>query len=316
MGKLKNYNHQLGNTHNLQYSHEKFLELHKQGLNDTEISRILGCSHATIAQKRRKFKLKSNFIYKSKIDIKILKELYDLNKNDKEIGEYFNVNNRWISEKRNQLNLKPKFKYNVNISLGELTYEEEQVLIGTVLGDGSLSKWSKDSKVGGTRCSITHGFLQKNYLFWKYEKLKRFCNSKPKYSKRYHKIKKKFYENYSFQLRSDTSLNKYRDLFYKNNIKTITLQLLEKIDPLALAVWFMDDGARGTMGGYYLCTNCFSEIELNLIIDYFKSKWNLDCTIHNNKDNRRVLYINKKSGIVFKSLIEEYIHPDLKYKLH
>jgi len=312
MGKLANYDFLKGNSYSLVYSNDEFLELYNQGLNDTEISRIIGCNHVTIHKKREKLGLKPNFKYKSKIDIEKFKILHSQGKNDREIAEHFDLNSRWIGDKRRELKLPKNYDLNINRTEGSLSYDEEQVLIGTVLGDTYLRK---EFENGGTGGMFAHSLKQKQYALWKGSVLKRFVSRITERSQ-FHKVAKKTYFNIQIHFKTDTILNKYHKLFYNNKKKVIYQELLNILEPLGLAVWFMDDGMKGTKGGYYLCTNCFSENEINLIIGYFKQKWNLDCSIHRNLDNLRLLYIKKNSAISFKNLIKNHIHEELKYKLH
>ena len=68
-----------------------------------------------------------------------------------------------------------------------LTKEENDILIGPLLGDGCL-------RIMG-RCkfpafSVSHSEKQKDYVFWKYEKLKRWVKTPPWQEDRiYHKDK-------------------------------------------------------------------------------------------------------------------------------
>ncbi len=57
-----------------------------------------------------------------------------------------------------------------------LTKEEWDILVGSLLGDGCLRIMGR-SKVPAF--SVSHGENQKAYVFWKYEKLKRWVNTPP-----------------------------------------------------------------------------------------------------------------------------------------
>lgn len=74
----------------------------------------------------------------------------------------------------------------------------------------------------------------------------------------------------------------------------------------------MDDGNKATTGGYILATNCFTSEELKIFQEFLLNKFNLDTTIH--KGNK--IYIRKKSGEIFKKLVNPFIIDSMKYKLH
>lgn len=315
MGKLENYDFLKGNTFSLKFSDDEFLKWYKKGLNDTEIAKKLNCNHVTIHKKRQKYNLPKNFKYKSKIVISTLKDMYNQGKSDVEIAKVFNLNSKWIGDKRRELNLPTKYDKRINRTLGTLSFEEEQTLIGTVLGDTHLRK---EFENGGTGGMFAHSDKQKEYCYWKYDILKRFCLKEPIFKSQYHKIRKKTYYKYIVNFKVDTIFNEYYNLFYKNKIKVINNDLLNKLEPLGLAVWFMDDGYKQkSSGGYALSTNCFSQNEIELIQSLLLNKWGIYTSIHNkNVKNRRILYIKKKTAYKFKDLIEKYIHPTLLYKLH
>ena len=73
----------------------------------------------------------------------------------------------------------------------------------------------------------------------------------------------------------------------------------------------MDDGYKNHHG-YLLATNCFSEEDLELIIEFFEKNHNIRPHIH----TENVLYISAKDRDAFTKIIHPYIQPELKYKLH
>lgn len=138
----------------------------------------------------------------------------------------------------------PKGKGNtVGSSSSRLTYEymnkrERSIVIGTVLGDGYLQR----TGVKNARLRLEHGVGQKEYIFWKWQELKRYLQSKPKYLARVNPIWKKEYFYYRCQSHSSPEFGKLQALFYGNADKQIPQTINKLLDSLALAVWFMDDG--------------------------------------------------------------------------
>lgn len=73
----------------------------------------------------------------------------------------------------------------------------------------------------------------------------------------------------------------------------------------------MDDGYKED-SGYCISTNCFKESDLQLIKQYFLTKWQITINIRKN----HVIYIPCKYRNKFTSIIKPFIHSDCLYKLH
>lgn len=285
---------------------EKFLQLYKEGLDDSKIGRILGVNNITIKDWRESFNLESNFQYKRKFDTNKFMELYNSGKNYREISEILNVSDSTINEYAISLNLKPNTKVNKIVP----TYEEEQIILGTLLGDATMRKTGKTDK-SNAQISFAHSLKQENYCKWKETKLKRFVSSS-NYHEEYDKRTNKIYSSYYVYLKASTYFTSIYDKFYKSDrVKYINKEILNKIDALGLAIWFMDDGYKETHG-YKISTNCFSDQDLLIIKEFFISKFNIEINSH--KDH--TIYISAKYKDLFTNLIKPYIHSDCLYKLH
>jgi LAGLIDADG DNA endonuclease family len=110
-------------------------------------------------------------------------------------------------------------------------------------------------------------------------------------------------------------------MFYKFNaienkfIKIIPFNIEEYLTPLALAVWFMDDGSK--LGkGVKIATNCFTIKELTFLCNILNKKYNLTVSIQSGGKNKGyTLYINKNSMPTFSKLVKPLMLPSLYYKL-
>ena len=97
--------------------------------------------------------------------------------------------------------------------------------------------------------------------------------------------------------------------------KIIPLNIETYLTPLALAIWFMDDGFR-LQKGAKIATNCFTFKELQFICEILYKKYNLITTIHlGGKNKGYTIYINSKSMYLFSKLVKPFILPSLYYKL-
>lgn len=282
---------------------KEFLELYNAGLDDSKIGRILNVNHVTIKNVRERLNLPSIFKYKRKFSEEKYLEYYKEGKNDAEISKLLNVSKSALQEYRSKLGLKHNCNIYDNVSLN---YDQEQVLIGTLFGDAHLTRVYKN-----TSGEFVHCKNQKEYCFWKYEKLKDFC-ALPKDSCQAHYITKKVYYKVICRILTNPVFNFYYDLSYKNRIKYISRELLYKLDGLGIATWFMDDGYKQkSSGSYSIATNGFSDLDRSIIIEFFKNKFNIKVTSHKSG----IIYIYKQSALTFKKLIEPYIIESMKYKL-
>jgi hypothetical protein len=200
---------------------------------------------------------------------------------------------------------KLSFKTNTakKTEINELTKE---VLFGTLLGDANLHLKKNQKNAFG---KIEHCLKQLKYLEYKYEFLKSLSNEIKNIS-RFDKRTEKTYHSVYFTMPSDQTLTEFYNMFYKFGKKTIP-EDLSLLTPLAIAIWFMDDGYK-SKNGYYLSTNSFSSEDVNRIRKYLFNKYDIESSI--DKENK--IYIFSKSINCFNKLISEYIIEEMKYKLH
>jgi hypothetical protein len=146
-----------------------------------------------------------------------------------------------------------------------------------------------------------------------------YCgNTKPKLQIR---IRQKGKVNYHYRINSYTfsSFNWIHEMFYKlidkRYIKIVPLNIGEYLTPLALAIWFMDDGS--SLGkGARIATNCFTLEEVNFLCNVLKSKYNINATPNKcGKDKGYILYIHVNSMNIFTKIVKPYLLPSLYYKL-
>ena len=108
-------------------------------------------------------------------------------------------------------------------------------------------------------------------------------------------------------------LTEFYSKFYVGKVKIVPLDL-SLLTPLALAHWVMQDGARGTSKGLYLCTDSFTLAEVQRLSQYLSNKYDIKCSIHKSGGNYRI-YILAKSVEIVKILILPFMHKSMTYKL-
>jgi hypothetical protein len=187
-------------------------------------------------------------------------------------------------------------------TVGSLTQLQKSLIIGTLLGDGYLRKLKgrKDAFL-----EVNHSIRAKDYVDWKYSVLKSIAGGVPK--SRHgngHRIAYRFYT------RQHPELSQMHELFYESGKKRIPdIQL----DPVSLAVWFMDDGSRCRDRDVYLNTQQFNFSDQEKLRRMLKSL-GLGTTINKDKSYYRIRFL-KDSIKKFNQLISEYIIPSMRYKL-
>lgn len=151
----------------------------------------------------------------------------------------------------------------------------KQVLLGSLLGDGCLPN---DVTSKNVRYSEHHCLKQKNYLSWKRKILaKEFRFGKSSYSEG-RKI---------VGIRScvDPRLTIIRTIFYPNNKRIVTNEVLRQMGPLALAVWYCDDGTYHWQTHSCKIYSSFPYGEHLLIQRCFKNKWNIESKTYKSREN-------------------------------
>lgn len=192
-------------------------------------------------------------------------------------------------------------------ALGEkvlITSQVEQLIIGTVLGDASLTMQSKNP-----RLSVGHREQDIEYLRWKYDILKVAGL-----------IKGPIYHGQMAQFGTVSSphLWKYRNLFYKEGHRVLSKQALNMLTPFSLAIWYMDNGTFFKRSRHSatlrISTERFSEKENCLAAAILEKKFEFHFRVHRHK-RQWVLQMSDGNNVFnFLNIVKPYIHPVMAYK--
>ena len=188
-------------------------------------------------------------------------------------------------------------------TVGSLTQLQRSIIIGSLLGDGYLRI------VPGRKAAlleINHAFSQKRYVDWKYNMLVSLCRSAPK--ARANNGKKIAYR---FSTRQHQELTDLYKLFYRNGKKLIPSNLC--LDPIMLAVWFMDDGSKCRDSDVYLNTQQFTMENQVKLLEYL-NKLDLKASLNKDKDYYRIRFISSSIDKL-KELVGQNIVPSMYYKI-
>jgi len=185
---------------------------------------------------------------------------------------------------------------------GSLTQLQKSFIIGTLLGDGYIRQ-AKGRK--NAFLEVNHSITQKEYVEWKYNILKNLTRSGPK-SRNGNGTR----IAYRFFTRQHPEFTKIMDLFYKDRKKCIPNL---KLDPMMVAVWFMDDGSRCNKENVYLNTQQFSKEDQYKLLESLK-EIGLEGTLNKDKEYYRIRFKTSSIPKLF-GIIKEFIIPSMKYKI-
>lgn len=211
-----------------------------------------------------------------------------------------------------------------------ISEETKQIIIGSLLGDGCICK------TGDFR--EKHSLAQEQYLKWKAEKLGHIIADVSRYDaldKRNGEIS----SGYLLRTITHTYLLDMEKKFYIRNdlndrVKIIPEDIANYLNPLVLAIWFMDDGYtdwgyrngtkphKNSLPSCFLCTDCFQPEEIFNLIIAIKKIFNINAQIymHTKSSNRSPSKIRIKFNTIesqkFIKIISEHMQKELLYKIN
>lgn len=199
-----------------------------------------------------------------------------------------------------------------------LSDQQWEVVLGSLLGDGCLAApVRKDSE--SARFRMGHGVKQAEYLDWKISLLENVAHSRSVNERG------DVFVDFTplaelYELRSAVYLGDGKKFLSEDYVKALT--------PLALAIWFMDDGSftvrskglqRRTIGGsgrVEICVEAMSEGSRLRLRDYLHDEYGLDVRLRRaGKAGKSVLVFSTAASEKFQNLIAPYVHPSMAYKL-
>jgi recombination protein RecA len=196
----------------------------------------------------------------------------------------------------------------------EFSSHQIDVIIGSLLGDARL-----ECRSIGVRSPITarfrvhHGLKQKEYLLWKYNVLKEFVKKEPA-EITWVNPKRNLHEvSWYFHTKSMQELGTLYHYFYKNGIKILPENIFEILNPVMIAVWFMDDGSN-TKESFTLNTHSLEKKDQVRIVNYLRESFGINATIVKDRTKLKIS-IGKYDYKKFSAVVEPYIIPSMIYKI-
>lgn len=197
----------------------------------------------------------------------------------------------------------------------KISKEQKSLLIGLLLGDGTITN-HPDFR-------IMHSEKQKAYIEWKIKLLDEY------------KIKNsglKVYKSTSgynkgqnvlaVRLSTNATIKALRRTVYIPK-KTITRRLLNWLNPLGVAIWYMDDGCinvntskqRSSIQHTIKIATCVDEPTVEIIINYFNEVWGIKFRKFKEKEFYSIASSTEEDCSKFIKIIKPYIIPEFLYKI-
>jgi recombination protein RecA len=198
--------------------------------------------------------------------------------------------------------------------LGE---QQIQVILGSLMGDGNLSPNRRDRS--GTRFLMGHGAKQAEYLDWKVSLLGNVPHSRT--------VNAKSAVFADFKPLPELA-ELHEAVYFGDGKKHLTWEYLKSLTPLALAVWYMDDGSftlrskgvqertAGGTGRIEICVEAMSPGSRDRLVKYLRDTRKLDVKLTSRGTRQiSVLQFTTAASEKFQKLVAPYIHPSMDYKL-
>jgi recombination protein RecA len=192
-----------------------------------------------------------------------------------------------------------------------------QVVLGSLMGDGNLSPNVHGRS--GTRFRLGHGAKQAEYLDWKVSLLGNIECSRTVNAK-------------GAVFADFTPLPELAELhdavYFGDGKKHLSWDYLKALTPLALAVWYMDDGSftlrskglqerpQGGSGRIEICVEAMSPGSRERLVQYLRDSRGLDVRLTAAGTRQKAVLVFSTAGTEkFQKLIAPYVHPSMEYKL-
>jgi recombination protein RecA len=165
--------------------------------------------------------------------------------------------------------------------LTPLSKKIESIILGSLLGDGSLTI---SDNYRNARFSFRHSHIQKEYFQWKADALKEIASDRSQWIQGTDEKPDGWGTvKFRFQSAALPSLTELYRLTHKGTSgpkARIRRTWLNKLTPLSLAVWWLDDGSLVSDSRQgVLCTDSFSFSEVEILQKYLKNVWNVKTAI-------------------------------------
>lgn len=200
----------------------------------------------------------------------------------------------------------------------KLTQEQRDSIIGILLADGSLER---AKPTHNTRLRIDHAYPeQKEYVLSIHKLFAQLVAIEPSINIRKADTRTgKIYKSISTKTLRFPCLNEFHDIFYKDKIKFVPLNIQDLLTPRGLAHFTMGDGFLHSQGVAIICTESFTKEGVELLIAALDSKFGIKASLSKRTSSSGTvgfrIRISKVSMDNLITLVTPYFIPEMLYKL-
>jgi len=194
---------------------------------------------------------------------------------------------------------------------------------GAMLGDATITRRGAMATL-----RMVQGVGQKEYLYWKYGLMRQIANEPTHFvSQAPWGVR----DTWFFSASSSVEWQRIWSIFHEGSLKVqsgkrmvvpkiVNRRILDEIDPLGLAIWFLDDGYLHRKHRWgWLCTLNFTRDENELMARWFKERYDIDVNVSKHVQRKILtywqLYITVKGMEKLQRIISPYVPACMMYKL-
>ena len=193
-----------------------------------------------------------------------------------------------------------------------LTTIEEQVILGTLLGDGSCTYYQEQDKNRDKGIRFCHSKKQEEYVKFKASLLQRLGGQ----VKNIVSLNSYGTEKTRYQSLVNSGISLCYNIAYKNYHKEISYEWLQRLGWLGFAIWYMDDGSLQTgckNNSIHLHTEGFTKDEVELICKFYSDR-GYKSYVQHYKKYYIINFSTEASELIWRE-IRKFIPECMQYKL-
>jgi hypothetical protein len=235
---------------------------------------------------------------------------YELGETQRQIGEFFGVDQVRVSHWMIKWGLDaiPPDERNEIVNPVVLSDLQEDIIRGTMLGDGHLRPYTGGGSGKNSWYVVDHGDKQREYIKHLEESLRPYTARPPfRYWRDDDRCKNGGVWTTTFRTRAHRFWTGLRDVWYPGGVKVVPEQELAKLNARSLAYLYADDGSRAGMASN-LYTLSFTREENELLADYLLRLFNLSTDVRRfSGSTQYYLHIKRLNTQLLMEIIEPYL---------
>ncbi len=192
-----------------------------------------------------------------------------------------------------------------------LTPLQRKILVGLLLGDACLETQNKGRTY---RLKIEHSITQSAYVKHLYECFRAWVLREPQVKRQ--RLGGKTYQKIWFNTVSHGAFRFYAHQFYRDGRKCVPRLIHRLLTVRGLAYWFMNVGSVKSRQSkaVILNTQSYTSADIQKLLQVLQEKFGLDVKQRPQPEGHQI-YISGRSYERFISLVEQYLIPEMRYKL-